>query len=69
MTLIPPFIIIKKEMADPHFWERKRENLLNNVYMAMRVLYFANAIVNPFIYGFFDHAFRRKLVNMFVKKG
>lgn len=56
-------------MADPHFWGKKRENLLNNVYMAMRVLYFANAIVNPFIYGFFDHAFRRKLVSMFAKKG
>lgn len=68
MTLIPPLIIIKKEMVDPHFWERKRENLLNNVYMALRVLYFANTIVNPFIYGFFDHAFRRKLVIIFIKK-
>lgn len=68
MTLIPPLIIIKKEMADPHFWERKRENLLNNVYMAMRVLYFANAIVNPFIYGFFDHAFRRKTCEYVCKK-
>lgn len=56
-------------MGDPQFWERQRENLQNNVYMAMRVLSFANAIVNPFIYGFFDHVFRRKLVNMFVKKG
>lgn len=64
-----PFSYLKKGMGDPHFGERQRENLQNNVYMAMCVLYFANAIGNPFIYGFIDHAFRRKLVIMFVKKG
>lgn len=58
MVFIPPFLILKKEMGEPHFGERQRENV-----------YFANAIVNPFIYGFIDHAFRRKLVIMFVKKG
>lgn len=65
MVFIPPFLILKKEMGEPHFGERQREN----VYLAKCVLYFANAIVNPFIYGFIDHAFRRRLVIMFVKKG
>lgn len=36
--------------------------------MAMRVLYFANGVVNPFLYGFFDCAFRLKLVDMICKK-
>lgn len=60
-----PFSYFEEGNGYPHFGERQREN----VYMAMCVLYFANAIVNSFIYGFIDHAFRRKLVIVFVKKG
>lgn len=67
IAFIPPFIIITQEMADRDFWERKRDDLSKNVYLAMRMLYFTNAVVNPFIYGFFDHAFRRKLVDMACK--
>lgn len=67
MAFIPPFIIITEEMSDRDFWERKRDDLSKNVYLAMRMLYFTNAVVNPFIYGFFDHAFRRKLVDMTCK--
>lgn len=67
MAFIPPFIIITEEMSDRDFWERKRDDLFKNVYLAMRMLYFTNAVVNPFIYGFFDHAFRRKLVDMTCK--
>lgn len=52
-----------------YFEEGNGDRQRVNVYMATCVLYFANAIVNPFIYGFIDHAFRRKLVIMFVKKG
>lgn len=54
-------------MADRDFWERKRDDLSKNAFLAMRMLYFTNAVVNPFIYGFFDHAFRRKLVDMACK--
>lgn len=56
-----------QEMADRDFWERKRDDLSKNAFLAMRMLYFTNAVVNPFIYGFFDHAFRRKLVDMACK--
>lgn len=68
ISLIPPFIVLKEEMADCHFRERQGKNLLNNVFMAMHVLYFANGVVNPFLYEFFDRAFRRKLVDMICKK-
>lgn len=67
IAFIPPFIMITQEMADSDFWERKRDDLSKNAFLAMRMLYFTNAVVNPFIYGFFDHAFRRKLVDMACK--
>lgn len=67
IAFIPPFIIITQEMADRDFWERKRDDLSKNAFLAMRMLYFTNAVVNPFIYGFFDQAFRRKLVHMACK--
>lgn len=54
-------------MADPDFWERKRDDYSKNVYLCMRMFYVIHAILNPFIYGFFDHSFRRKLVDLVFK--
>lgn len=65
---IPHVIAIKKEEADPNFCDRKCDDISKNVDLAMRLLYFTNAVINPFLYGFFDPAFRRKLVDMICKR-
>ncbi|XP_052692278.1 substance-K receptor-like [Crassostrea angulata] len=65
---IPHVIAIKKEEADPNFWDRKSDDISKNVHLAMRLLYFTNAVINPFLYGFFDPAFRRKLVYLICNR-
>lgn len=65
---IPHVIAIKKEEADPNFWDRQNDDLSKNVHFAMRLLYFTNAVINPFLYGFFYPAFRRKLVDLVCKR-
>ncbi|XP_052692277.1 pyroglutamylated RF-amide peptide receptor-like [Crassostrea angulata] len=68
LAFIPPFIVIKQELDDPNFWDRKSDKYSKNVYLAMRMFYFMNAIVNPFLYGFFDTSFRRKLFELVFKR-
>lgn len=68
LAFLPPFIVIKQELNDPNFWDRKNDKYLKNVYLAMRMFYFMNAIVNPFLYGFFDLSFRRKLFDLVFKR-
>lgn len=68
VAYIPPFIVIKQELADPYFWDRKSDKYSKNVYLAMRMFYFINAIVNPFLYGFFDTSFRMKLLDLVFKR-
>lgn len=50
---IPHAIAIKKEEADPNFWDRKSDDISKNVHLAIRLLYFTNAVINLFLYGFF----------------
>lgn len=68
LAFLPPFIVIKQELNDPNFWDRKSDKYSKNVYLAMRMFYFMNAIVNPFLYGFFDTSFRRKLFDLVFKR-
>lgn len=56
------------ETKDPQYWDKKNDNISKNALLVLRMLYSTNTIVNPFIYGFFDNAFRRKLVAVIFKR-
>ena len=68
IAFIPPYILMDLETKDPQYWDRKNDNISKNALLVLRMLYSTNTIVNPFIYGFFDNAFRRKLVAVIFKR-
>ena len=67
LAFIPPFVMVELERRDPQYWDKKKDNISKNALLVLRMLYSMNTIVDPFIYGFFDPAFRRRLGTMLFK--
>lgn len=68
LSYLPTFIVILLATGDPfHYWYSMDIVTLNFI-MLLRRSSIINHIVNPFIYGYFDRAYRKFFLECFVCK-
>lgn len=64
LSNVPSLALIVSWKDDPEFWTVSNDVTMN-ILIILRRLFLVNNIVNPFLYGYFDLTFRRKVKELF----
>lgn len=66
VSYAPTVVLMFRESVDPYFWARLTNEEISGHLILYR-MFIINHVVNPFIYGFFDGAFRKEMKNVLCK--